>query len=104
MSFCAPSPFCFDENEGMIRPGLHPPLPAVRINNNLLLWSSVSDPSRDRVDSFSPTLRRRRNMGELARRYGIGFIRLATVQSDAENHPRPLKENRGYQSHLHMTP
>jgi hypothetical protein len=26
------------------RPALHPPWPAVRINNNLLLWSSVSDP------------------------------------------------------------
>ena len=29
----------------------------MRINNNLLLWPSVSDPSRDRVDSFSSTLR-----------------------------------------------
>ena len=61
------------------RPGLHPPLPAVRINNNLLLWSSVSDPSRESIDSFSSTLCHRRNMGELDRRSGIGFMRLATV-------------------------
>src|SRR6266478_2578329 len=32
MSFSAPRRVCFDGNEGMIRPGLHPPLPAVRIN------------------------------------------------------------------------
>src|SRR5271169_2140026 len=75
------------------RPGLYPPSPAVRTNNNLLLWSSVSDPSRDRVDSFSSTLRHRRNMGELDRRCGIAFIRLAAVQRDAENHQqRSLQE------------
>ena len=73
MSFRAPRRVCFDGNEGMIREGLHPPRPAVRINNNLLLWSSVSYPSRDRADSFSSTLRRRRNMGELDRRSGIGL-------------------------------
>jgi hypothetical protein len=28
----------------------------VRINNNLLLWSSVSDPSIDRIHSFPATL------------------------------------------------
>jgi hypothetical protein len=39
----------------MIRPVLYRPRPAVRINNNLLLWSSISHPSRDRVDSFSST-------------------------------------------------
>src|SRR5882762_1501933 len=84
MSFRAPRRVLIDGNEGMIRPRLHPPLPAVRIDNNLLLWSSVSDPSRDRVDPFSSTLRRRRNMGELDRRAGIGFVRLATVQRNAE--------------------
>ena len=89
----------------MIRPGLHPPLPAVRINNNLLFWSSVSDPPRDRVDSFSSTLRRRRNMGKLDRRCGIGSRRLATVQRNAENQQqRSLQENWDQQSRLHVTP
>src|SRR6266568_7370628 len=86
-------------------PGLHPPLPAVRINNNPLLWSSVSYPSRNRVDSFSSTLRRRRNMGELDRRSGIGFMRLATIQRNAENQQqRSLQENWDQQSQLHVTP
>ncbi len=50
------------------RLGLHPPFSVVRINNNLLICSSVSYPSRNRVDSFSSTLRRRREMGELDRK------------------------------------
>src|SRR5216684_2948770 len=87
------------------RPGLNPPLPAVRINNNLLIWSSVSYPSRNRVDSFSSTLRRRRNIGELDRRSGIGFMPLATVQRNAENQQqRSLQENWDQQSQLHVTP
>ncbi len=105
MSFRAPRRVCLDGNEGMIRPGLHPPRPAVRINNNLLLWSSVSYPSRDRVDSFSSTLRRRRNMDELDRRSGIGFMRLATGERNAENQQqRSLQENWDQQSQLHVTP
>src|SRR5712671_6060372 len=103
MSVRAPCRVCIDGNEGMIRPGLNPPLPAVRINNNLLLWSSVSDPSRDRVHSFSSTLRRRRNMGELDRRSRIGFMRLATVQHNAENQQRSLQENWGQQSQLRVS-
>src|SRR6266404_9485846 len=103
MSFRAPRRVCFDGNEGMIRPGLNPPLPAVRVNNNLLIWSSVSDPSRDRVESFSSTLRRRRNMVELDRRSGIGFMRLATVQRNAENQQQSLQENWGQQSQLHVS-
>src|SRR5713226_756332 len=67
MSLRAPRRVCFDGNEGTIGLGLHPPLPAVRINNNLLFWSSVPYPSRDRVNSFFSTLRRRRNMGEVDR-------------------------------------
>src|SRR5258706_15079929 len=105
MSVRAPRRVCIDGNEGMIRPGLHPPLPAVRVDNNLLLWSSVSDPSSDRVDSFSSTLRRRRNMGELDRRFGIGVMRLATVQGYAENQQqRSRQENWDQQSRLHVTP
>src|SRR5262249_39865761 len=105
MSFRAPRRVCFDGNEGMIRPGLHPPSPAVRINNNLLLWSSVSYPSGDRVDSFSSTLRRRWNMGELDRRSGVSLMRLATVQRNAENQQqRSLQENWDQQSNLHVTP
>src|SRR5258705_5390920 len=104
MSFRAPRRVRFDGNEGMIRPGLHPPRPGVCINNNLLLWSSVSYPSRDRVDSFSSTFRRRRNMGELDRRSGIAFMRLATVQSNAENQQqRSRQENWDQQSQLHVT-
>src|SRR5258707_3105155 len=102
MSFRAPRRVCFDGNEGMLRPGLNPPLPAVRITNNLLLGSSVADRSRDRVDSFSSTLRRRRNMGELDRRPGMGFMRLATAQRNAENQQRSLQENWGQQSQLHV--
>src|SRR5258708_25242553 len=86
MSFRAPRRVCSDGHEGMIRPGLHPPLPAVRINNNLLLWSSVSDPSRDRVDSFSSTLRRRRNMGELDGWAGAAFLRMASLRCEAKDH------------------
>src|SRR5580698_467977 len=105
MSFRAPRRVCFDGNEGMLRPRLHPPRSAVCINNNLLLWSSVSYPSRDRVDSFSSTLRRRRNMSELDRRSGIGFMRLATVQRNAESQQqRSLQENLDQQSQLHVTP
>src|ERR1700758_3991024 len=104
MSFRAPRRVCFDGNEGMIRPRLHPPRPGVRINNNPLVWSSVSYPSGDRVDSFSSTFRRRRNMGELDRRYGIGFMRLATVQCNAEHQQQPsLQENWDQQSQLHVT-
>jgi hypothetical protein len=88
----------------MIRLGLHPPRPAVRINNNLLLWSSVSYSSRDRIDSFSSPLRRRRNMSELDRRSGSGFMRLATVQHNAENQQqRSLQEHRDQQSQSHVT-
>jgi hypothetical protein len=59
-------------------------LPAVRINNNLLLWSSVSDPSRDRVDPFSSALRRRRNMGELDGWASAAFLRMASLTSKVE--------------------
>jgi hypothetical protein len=77
----------------------------VRTNNNLLIWSSVSYPSRNRVDSFSSTLRRQQEMGELDRRSGIGFMRLATVQGNAENEQqRSLQENWDQQSQLHVTP
>src|SRR5882757_2166217 len=103
MSFRAPRRVCFDGNERMIRPGLHPPLPAVCINGNLLIWSSVSDPSRDRVDSFSSTLRRRRDMGELDRKFGIGFMRLATVQRNAKKQHGSLQENWDRQSQLHAS-
>src|SRR5437660_12212240 len=107
MSFRAPRRVFFDGNEGVIRPVLHPPRPAVRINNNLLPWSSVPDPSRDRVDTFSSTLRRRRNMGELDRRSGLVFMRLATVQRNAENQQqRSLQKNWDQQSfapNLHLT-
>ena len=91
MSFRAPRRVCSDGNEGMIRPGLRPPLPAVRINNNLLLWSSVSDPSRDRVDSFSSTLRRRRNLGELNGWAGAAFLRMASLRCEAKD---PNKDER----------
>jgi len=73
------------------------------MNNNLLLWSSASDPSRNRVDSLSSTLRCRRNIGELDRRSGIGFMRLATVQRNAENQQRSLQEYGGQQSQLHVS-
>ena len=102
MSFGAPRRVCLDGNEGMFRPRLHPPWPAVRINNNLLLWLAVHDASRDRIDSFSSTLRRRRNMGELDRGRGIGFLRVATTQRNAENHQqRSLQETWNQQSLLH---
>jgi len=66
----------------------------VRVYDNFLVWSSVPDPSRYRVYSFWPTLRRRRNVGELDRRSGIGFIRMTTVQRNAENQQkRSLQEN-----------
>jgi hypothetical protein len=76
----------------------------VRINNNLLIWSSLSYPSRNRADSFSSTLRRRREIGELDRRSGIGFMRLAAVQRNAKNQQRSLQENWDQQSQLHVTP
>ena len=42
-------------------------------------------------------------MGELDRRSGIGFMRLATVQRNAENQQRSLQENWGQQSQLHVS-
>src|ERR1700693_3040626 len=91
MSFRAPRRICFDGNEGMIRPGLHPPWSAVRINNNLLLWSSVFYPPRDRVDSFSSTLRRRRNMGELDGWAGAAFLRMASLRCEAKDHNKDAR-------------
>jgi hypothetical protein len=73
------------------RATLHPPLPAVCINNNLLLWSSVSDPSRDRVDSFSSTLRHRRKIGELNGWAGAAFLRMASLRCEAKD---PNKDER----------
>src|ERR1700722_6139522 len=104
MSFRAPRRVCLNGNEGMIRLGLYPPRPAVRINNNLPLWSSVSYSSRDRIDSFSSPLRRRRDMSELDRRSGSRFMRLATVsQRNAENQQqRSLQEHRDQQSQSHV--
>src|SRR5271163_3933657 len=94
MSFCAPRRICFDGNEGMFRPGLHPPWPAVRINNDLLIWSSVSDPSRDSVDSFSSALRRRRNMGELDGWAGAAFLRMASLTRKVETQSAYNKDKR----------
>ena len=51
----------------------------MRINNNLLLWSSVSDPSRDRVDSFPATLGCRSNPGEVDRWAGAAFLGMASL-------------------------
>jgi hypothetical protein len=43
-------------------------------------------------------------MGELDRRCGIGFMRSATVQPNAENQQqRSLQENWGQQSQLHVS-
>src|ERR1700684_3007121 len=104
MSFRAPRRVRFDGNQGVIGPGLHPPRPGVRINNNLLFWSSVSYPSRDCVDSLSSTLRRWRNMSELDRRSGIGLMRLTTAQRKAENQQqRSLQETWDQQPPLHVT-
>jgi hypothetical protein len=75
----------------------------VRINNNLLLWSSVSDPPRDRVDSFSSTLRRRRDMGELNGWAGVAFLGMASLRREAKDHnkderPRELLRRMAYRS------
>jgi hypothetical protein len=44
-------------------------------------------------------------MGELDRRFGIGFVRLAIVQRNAENQQqRSLEENWNQQSQLRVTP
>jgi hypothetical protein len=44
-------------------------------------------------------------MGELDQRSGIGFMRLATVQSNAENQQqRSPRENWDQHSRLHVTP
>ena len=42
-------------------------------------------------------------MGALDRRFGIGFMRLATVQRNAENQQRSLQENPGQESQLHVS-
>ena len=42
-------------------------------------------------------------MVELDRRSGIGFMRLATVQRNAENQQQSLQENWGQQSQLHVS-
>ena len=89
----------------MIRPRLHPPRPTMRVDNDLLLRSSVSYPPRDRVDSLSSTLGRRRNMGELDRRSRIGVVRLTTAQRNAENQQkRQPQDNWDQQSQLRVAP
>lgn len=77
----------------MFGPGLHPPLPTVRINHNLLLWSSVADPSRDRVDSLSSTLRRRRQMGELDG-WGAVLLGTASLSRKGETQSAQYKDKR----------
>jgi hypothetical protein len=42
-------------------------------------------------------------MSELDRSSGIGFMRLATVQRNAENQQRSLQETWGQQSQLHVS-
>src|SRR6266481_3241696 len=77
-----------------------PTTSTVRVDNNLLPWVSVSDAPRDRIDSLSSTLRHRRNMGEFDRRSGIGFMRLATVQRNAEyQQQRPSHNSRQLRTH-----
>jgi len=49
------------------------------MNNNLLLWSSVSDPSRDRISSFPATLGCRRNPDELDGWAGAAFLGIASL-------------------------
>src|ERR1700719_4617128 len=92
MSFRAPRRICFDGDEGMLRPRLHPPRPAVRINNNLLLWSSICYPPRDCVDSFSSTLRGRRNMGELDGWAGAAFLGMASLTRKVESQSAQNKD------------
>jgi hypothetical protein len=66
----------------------------VGINNNLLLWSSVIDPSRDGVDSFPPALRRRRNVGELDGWAGAAFLRMASLTRKVETQSANYKDER----------
>src|SRR6266478_3937793 len=56
-----------------------PTRPGVCINNNLLLWSSVSDPSRDRVGPLPATLCGWRDLGELDGWAGASFLGVATM-------------------------
>jgi hypothetical protein len=60
----------------MIGEGLDPPRPASRIDNDLLSWLRIFDPTCNRVDALTPTLCRRRNLAELNRRSSIGWMRL----------------------------
>ena len=62
----------------------------MRINNNLPLWSSVSDPSRDRVDSFPATLDCRGNPGELDG-WAVAFLGMASLRCKAK---APNKDER----------
>src|SRR6266404_1501813 len=66
------------------RPGLHPPWPAVCINNNLLLWSSVSDALGDRVGPLPATLRGWRDLGGLDGWAGAAFLRMASLTCKVE--------------------
>ena len=67
----------------MLRPGLYPPLPGMRINNNLLPGTSVSDTSGDRIDPLSAALCRGWNLRKLDGRVDAGFPRLATLESES---------------------
>ena len=82
MGFRAPLRVRFDGNERMLRPGLYPPLPAVRINNNLLPRVSVSDTPCDRIDPLSAALRCGGNLRELNGGVGAGFPRLTTLKCE----------------------
>ncbi len=62
------------------RPGLHPPRPTMRIDNDLLSRASVSDAPGNLVDSSWSTLRHRRDMGELDGWAGAAFLRMASLR------------------------
>src|SRR6266851_1628913 len=89
-------------SERPVRPGLHPPRPAVRINNDLLSGPRISDAARDSVDSLATTLCRRRDLGELDRWCTVSLARLAICQGNAEGQQQDLlRRQRGKASRSH---
>src|SRR6266567_1094529 len=91
-------------SERPVRPGLHPPWPAVRINNNLLSGASVSDAPRDSVDPLATALCRRRNLSELDRRCAVSRTRTISQGNAEPQQQNLLRRKRGNPSRSHAKP
>jgi hypothetical protein len=84
MSFCAPSRVCLNGNEWFVGPRLHPPRSAPCVDDDPLSRMRACDATRDAVNAFSATLRRRWNLSEFDGGGLRGLRRPAAQQNATE--------------------